>query len=262
MVDAKVAADVERYGVPILVLGDPCQLPPVEGGGYWTEATPDALLDEIHRTALDNPITALATRIRQSSGPALGLTRDNMEPASVRKAMEHDQVICWTNKRRWALINAIRRVHGFPEGQVVAGDRVMCLTNNKDLAVFNGEQFDVLKVAEGTLGPTLTVRDDRGDTRDIPTYVDGFLGLDMQTQAKKSGAGMRGQRMLATYAQAITAHKAQGSEYPSVYVVNELDRMIGMDRRKPGDPYEGARRWLYTAVTRAQETVTITAPKA
>jgi exodeoxyribonuclease-5 len=261
MVDAKVAQDVESYGVPILVLGDPAQLPPVEGGGYWTEARPDVLLTEIHRTALDNPITALATRIRESTGSSLGITAADMRPASIREAMEYDQVITWTNKRRWALINAIRRLKGFPEGVPVAGDRVMCLTNNKDLAVFNGEQFTVQHVDQATLGPTLTMLDDQGDTRQIPTFADGFLGRDMQDQAKKSGAGRNGGRMLATFAQAITAHKAQGSECDRVYVVNELDNMISMNRKKPGDPYADARRWLYTAVTRAKSEVVITAPR-
>jgi hypothetical protein len=118
--------------VPILVLGDPAQLPPVEGGGYYTNATPDHLLTEIHRQALDNPITALATRIRESQSVGLGLTRDDMTAASVRDAMQHDQVLCWSNKRRWAMISAMRQLLNRPKGEVVPGDRIMCLTNNKD----------------------------------------------------------------------------------------------------------------------------------
>ena len=38
-------------GKPILVLGDPFQLPPVKGGGYFTESRPDVMLTEIHRQA-------------------------------------------------------------------------------------------------------------------------------------------------------------------------------------------------------------------
>jgi exodeoxyribonuclease V len=264
MVSAKLAADVEAYGVPILVLGDPAQLPPVEGGGYYTNATPDHLLTEIHRQALDNPITALATRIRESQSVGLGLTRDDMTAASVRDAMQHDQVLCWSNKRRWAMISAMRQLLNRPKGEVVPGDRIMCLTNNKDLAVFNGQQFEVVHVAPGTLGPTLTVRTEEGAERVIPTYSDGFLGREMQDQAKHSGAGMRGNRMLATYAQAITVHKAQGSEWKSVYVVNETPAMMSMTRRKSGvdDAVSQGRQWLYTAVTRAQERVTITAPRS
>jgi exodeoxyribonuclease-5 len=262
MVNAKLAADVEAYQVPILVLGDPAQLPPVEGGGYYTEAEPDHLLTEIHRQALENPITALATRVRESENARLGLTSADMTPASVREAMTHDQVLCWTNKRRWALINAIRNLQDKPEGRPAAGDKIMCLTNNKDLAVFNGQQFEVLAVEDGTLGPTLTVRTDEGSERAIPAFSDGFLGREMQESAKRSGAGLRGGRMLATFAHAITVHKAQGSEWPSVYVTNETPAMISMTSRQngPTEAVRQGRQWLYTAVTRAQERVTITAP--
>jgi exodeoxyribonuclease-5 len=263
MVDAKIAADIESYKVPILVIGDPAQLPPVEGGGYYTNAEPDVLLTEVHRQALESPTLALATRIRENRDRSLGLTPDDMVPASVRSAMEHDQVIVWSNKRRWSMINAMRKLRGFPEGIPVPGDRVMCLTNNRDLAVFNGEMFEVLSTAPGTLGPTLTLRGDDGQARQIPVYSDGFLGRDMQDQAKKSGAGMRGGRMLATFGQAITCHKSQGSEWDSVYVVNELDSLVSMTTRKEGVAagLEYGRRWLYTAVSRAKDAVTITAPR-
>lgn len=264
MVDFNLARDMEQYGVPILVLGDPAQLPPVEGGGYYTNAKPDHLLTDIHRQALENPITALATRVRESTDGRLGLTRDDITPVSVRHAMQHDQVLVWTNKRRWALIKAMRNLLNRPDGRPVAGDRIMCLTNNKDLAVFNGQQFEVLDFAEGTLGPTLTVRTEEGALRDIPCFADGFLGREMQEQAKRSGAGGKGGRMLATFAQAITVHKAQGSEWGSVYVVDETPAMVSMTARREGvsKANEQARRWLYTAATRARDTLTIAGARA
>lgn len=264
MVNARLAADVEGYGVPVLVLGDPAQLPPVEGGGYYTNATPDHLLTDVHRQALESPVLALATRIRESRTNSLGLFPGDCTPVSVRHAMEHDQVLVWSNKRRWALITAMRNLLGYPVGQPVAGDRIMCLTNNKDIAVFNGQQFEVLAVADGALGPTLTVRTEEGAERSIPCFADGFMGREMQDQAKQSGAGLKGNRMLATFAQAITVHKAQGSEWNSVYVVNETPAMISMTARRSGQvaAVEQGRQWLYTAATRARDTLTITAPRA
>ncbi len=65
MVDAELARDLLSFGKPILVLGDPFQLPPVKGGGYFTDAAPDVMLTEIHRQAEDNPIIRLA----RSSAP-------------------------------------------------------------------------------------------------------------------------------------------------------------------------------------------------
>jgi hypothetical protein len=135
----------------------------------------------------------------------------------------------------------------------------MCLTNNRDLAVFNGQQFDVLASRDGALGPTLTLKDEEGVTRDIAVYSDGFLGMDMQVQAKNSGSGRGGQRMLATFADAITVHKAQGSEWGSVYVVDDLAAMMGATAKKEGREraIREARQWLYTASTRARQTLTI-----
>jgi Mesyanzhinovviridae Dda-like helicase len=261
MVNAKLAADIESYGVPILVLGDPAQLPPVEGGGYYTEAEPDWLLTEVQRAALDSPVTMLATRIRESTSGTLGLTDEDMQDRSLAAALEHDQVLCWTNKRRWSMVKAIRARRDLPPGAPAAGDRIMVLTNNKDMAVFNGEQFEVLGiVSEGTLGPTLSVRTETGLVRDLPVFAEGFHGLEQEQAAKKSAAGMRGNRALATFAQAITVHKSQGSEWPSVYVVNETPGMISMATKREGRAaaVSQARRWLYTAVTRASDKVTIT----
>jgi exodeoxyribonuclease-5 len=255
MVGAKLAADIERYGVPVIVLGDPAQLPPVEGGGYYTDAEPDFLLTEIHRQALESPVLELATRIRLSTDRSLGLTAADVSPASVDAAMEADQVLVWSNKRRWAMVTVMRRKLGFPEGRVVPGDRIMCLTNNKELAVFNGQQFQVL--GGGRL------MDDEGHVREIAMYDDGFAGQEMQQQAKNGGLGIRGAKMLATYAQAITVHKAQGSEWPYVYVVNELPAMMAMVERREGASaaITQARQWIYTATTRASDQVTVTAAR-
>jgi exodeoxyribonuclease-5 len=262
MVNERLAGDIEAYGIPVLVLGDPAQLPPVEGGGHYINAQPDFMLEEIHRQALESPVLELATRIRLSQGRGLGITSTDTVPASISDALEHDQVIVWSNKRRWAMISAMRKRLGYPEGEPVPGDRVMCLSNNKDLAVFNGQQFTVLAAKPTPLGPTLTLMDDDGHERTIPTFADGFMGLELEKQAKGSGAGFRGGRMLATFGQAITCHKSQGSEWDSVYVVNELPAMMWMTERKDGFKAAEAqgRRWLYTAVTRAANKVTITAP--
>lgn len=262
MVNAKLAADIEMYGVPVLVLGDPAQLPPVDGGGYYTNAKPDFELTEVHRQALESPVLALATRVRTSTGARLGIEPEELTPVSLTEAMQHDQIICWSNKRRWAIVDAYRRKAGREKGIPSAGDRIMCLTNNKDLSVFNGQQFEVLASAPAALGPTLTVRTDEGVERQIPTYSGGFEGREAQDQAKNGGAGINGRRMLATFAQAITCHKAQGSEWESVYVVNELPNLMYMTGKHegPAAAQAMARRWLYTAVTRASDKVTLTTP--
>jgi exodeoxyribonuclease-5 len=257
MVGPDLARDIEAFKVPVLVLGDPAQLPPVDGGGYYTSVTPDHLLDTVHRQALESPVLELATRVRRARGASLGLVRSDFRKRSLEEAKAADQVLCWTNHRRWSMVNAMR---GEKPGRLVPGDKIMCLTNNQELGVFNGQQFTVLLARESG---SLVVMDDDGEARPIDVYASGFMGQDEQVAAKNSGAGGRGDRMLATYAQAITVHKSQGSEWPSVYIVNELDAMISSNSAHSGElaAYRAARRWLYTAVSRASESVTLTAPR-
>jgi exodeoxyribonuclease-5 len=265
MVNAKLAADIESFGVPILVLGDPAQLPPVEGGGYYTDRTPDVLLTKIERQAIEgNPIVELATRVRTSQ-EGLGLTRADVRAPSLSEAMEADMVLCWTNKRRWSLINAIRNRLGRVAGTVVAGDVIMNLTNNKDAAVFNGQTFTVLHgrpARDPRLGWDLLVADEEGRERELLVHAEGFVDQETQVRAKNVGMGMKGQRLLCTYAQAITVHKAQGSEADRVYIVDETPSMIAMTAKRagPAEALAQARQWAYTAITRARESVVIARP--
>src|SRR6476646_8802288 len=64
MVDAELGRDLKSFGVPLLVLGDPAQLPPIQGGGFFTEAQPDTMLTEVHRQALGDPIIKLSMDVR------------------------------------------------------------------------------------------------------------------------------------------------------------------------------------------------------
>jgi exodeoxyribonuclease-5 len=259
MVNTDMARDIESFGVPVLVLGDPFQLPPIEGGGYYTRSEPDVLLAEIHRQAWESPVLRLATNIR-TNNTAVDWGAD-VEGASITRAMEFEQVLCWRNATRWKLIERIRARKGYPAGQVVAGDRVICLVNNKrDLGILNGQQFDVIK-AGGPLDSSeraLLLREcgTSGPDRWIEVYPEGFQGLEGEKGLKAKRA-WRGDVGAFTFADVITVHKAQGSEWDSVYVIDETKLMIEMTARREGmtAATEQARRWLYTAVTRARESV-------
>src|SRR6516225_10108639 len=51
MVGPEMAADLLSFRKPILVLGDPGQLPPTKGAGAFTAQEPDVMLTDIHRQA-------------------------------------------------------------------------------------------------------------------------------------------------------------------------------------------------------------------
>jgi exodeoxyribonuclease-5 len=56
MVERRLGEDLLSFGVPVLVLGDPAQLPPIKDTGFFTSAEPDVMLTEIHRQAEGDPI--------------------------------------------------------------------------------------------------------------------------------------------------------------------------------------------------------------
>ena len=256
MVNEYVARDLESFGVRILCLGDPAQLPPVKGEGHYTDSAADTLLTQIHRSALDSPVTRIATTVRQSTGDGRygidGMDGDSGRSADGVPLGEFDQILVGKNATRWAVISKVRKLagnHGLPPQP---GERILTLSNNSDCAVMNGEQFTILETdpnadREGHFY-RLVVRTEDGWKRDLLVLRSGFTDVDGETEAKR--AGWRGPLAAATYAHAITVHKAQGSQWDNVLVLDE-SKVFG--RRD----HDMGRRWFYTAVTRAAKRVVI-----
>ena len=87
MVDAEMARDLLSFDCPLLVLGDPAQLPPIAGAGFFTDAEPDAMLTEVHRQAQDDPIVRLSMAVREGEPIEIGrygdtevVSRGNLDP--------------------------------------------------------------------------------------------------------------------------------------------------------------------------------------
>jgi exodeoxyribonuclease V len=278
MVNDEIANDLLGFGCKILVLGDPEQLPPVAGAGYFVNAEPDYLLTEPHRFALDSPIIRIATSIRQSpvGDMTLGVSGSDGNCGrfrGVRNLLAYQQVICGTNKLRWQLINHIRGLEGRYGPKPVPGDRIIILANSRDAGVFNGQQFTVLGAEldkdskEKNQRYMLAVRDDSGEERELRAWADGFVNFNGEKDVAFSGRGLT---VAATFAHAITTHKSQGSGWRNVLVVDEASVFSWMETKKLAGKVSGARlaeaahiaarRWLYTAVTRASERVSIVAP--
>ena len=109
--------------------------PPVKGGGFFTEAAPDVMLTQIHRQAQDNPIIRLSERVRSGGELALGdygetrvIPRAEVDSAQVLGA---DQVLVGVNRTRRAYNQRMRDLKGFREALPVAGDRLVCLRNDR-----------------------------------------------------------------------------------------------------------------------------------
>lgn len=280
MVGEQTALDLLSWGTKTLVLGDPAQLPPIDGSGYFIDAQPDHLLTEVLRSALDSPVTRIATTIRgaavgQRDYGITGLDGDSGRTDQVTMAdlLGHDQVLCGTNNTRWQAIHLIRALKGLHSTMPVEGDRIIVLANSGAAEVFNGQQFTVVDahdIAEYPNRIRLDVLDDEGVPRTLPCWRGGFVDLKGEQQAKRDG---RGNVVAATFGQAITVHKAQGSQWDRVLVIDEsgvfgsmAQKDMARTRRDTGLPDRGhsveaghraGQRWLYTAATRAAQQITI-----
>lgn len=250
MVDDELGMDLLSFGRPILVLGDPAQLPPIRGQGFFIHAKPDVLLTEIHRQAADNPIIQLSMKVREGGELARG---DYGESHVIRRmdvtqqdVMEADQVIVGMNRTRRTFNRRIREILTHHQDTMpVVGDRLICLRNDRDRQLLNGGMWTVKSVARDDDWFDLKV-----ETQDDPSvagpvdvnvlhnfFDDTEEELDVWTRKKSDEF---------TFGYAITAHKSQGSEWPSVTLFDESSVFR-----------DTASRWLYTAITRASERVTI-----
>ena len=100
MVDAELGRDLMSFGVPLLVLGDPAQLPPIQGGGFFTDAEPDAMLTEVHRQAEDNPIVRLSMDVREGREPRRRAS--TARPQVVTRDRRSIRSACSTPTRCWS----------------------------------------------------------------------------------------------------------------------------------------------------------------
>lgn len=256
MVSDDLARDVMSFGVRVLVLGDPAQLPPIHGSGYFVNAEPDFMLTEVHRQAAESPVLRLATAVRTT-----GRTGRPSSRPSMAQLMEAGQILVWRNATRWSIVRTLRAFAGRPAGVPTVGDRVMCLANNRGLGIFNGQQFWVTGVsvkaqdASGTTVYTLSLVDEQPAVYTIDVMADGFRDQKGEEEVRRNGS--RGTWAAMTFANAITVHKAQGSEWDTVIVVDESSGIEWMHNKRGEDGAAARRTWLYTAITRAAREVVL-----
>ncbi|MFD2237323.1 ATP-dependent DNA helicase [Aureimonas populi] len=251
MVDEALGRDLMSFGTPILVLGDPGQLPPVSGGGFFTEAEPDYLLTEIHRQARDNPILEMALAVREGRdlergdyGTAKVISKREVDRDEVLAA---DQVLVGTNRTRRLYNGRLRELKGFAGPLPLSGDKLVCLRNDPAKGLLNGSLWQVMTSSPETVKPgvNLIVKPDDDDidrgAAKIKLLKAAFEDplADIPWATKKRFDDF-------DFGYALTVHKAQGSQWNNVMLFDES--WAFRDTRE---------RWLYTAITRAAERLTI-----
>jgi ATP-dependent exoDNAse (exonuclease V) alpha subunit len=251
MVDETLGKDLLSFGTKVLVLGDPFQLPPVQGAGFFTTQEPDVMLTEIHRQAADNPIIRMSMDIREGGyleygryGESVVIPKADVERDAV---LEADQVLVARNKTRVDYNDRLRELKGLPRHEPVVGDRLVCLRNNPKKRFLNGQIWIATDVRKRSgdrysflLDPDDPTSKAKAQTRAV-THARYFSG-DEDTLTWPE----RRQFDEFTFGYCLTVHKAQGSQWDSVYLFDE-SFVFREDRR----------RWLYTGVTRASEKITV-----
>jgi exodeoxyribonuclease V len=251
MVDEALGRDLMSFGTPILVLGDPGQLPPISGGGFFTEHEPDILLTEIHRQARDNPIIDLAMQVREGReimhgdyGTAQVIGKSDVDRDMV---LEADQVLVGTNRTRRRYNMRLRELKGFTQAYPQAGDKLVCLRNDPSKGLLNGSLWQVMTSSRETVKPgiNLMVRPE-DDDMDRGAAKIKLLKSVFEDPDSEVPWSTRKRYDDFDYGYALTVHKAQGSQWNSVVLFDES--FAFRDTRE---------RWLYTAITRAAERLVI-----
>lgn len=252
MVGEDIGADLLSFGKRVLVLGDPAQLPPVQGGGFFTEAEPDFMLTDIRRQALDDPIVKMSMDVREGRdivpgtyGDSKVIMRRDLQPGEVMAA---DQVLCGLNNTRRGLNSRFRGMLGYTESCPDfphEGDRLVCLKNDRERQLYNGSLWTAVtpKLHDRFVTMSALSADEGGPSKPVPVVVpiEYFHGTE-----KNLPYNIQRRYDAFDFGYALTVHKSQGSQWDHVMLFDESHIFR-----------ENARRHLYTGITRAAKRITI-----
>ena len=276
MVPQSMIDQLFKYHIYLLALGDPFQLPPINKDDVNTLLDhPHVFLNEIMRQAQESEIIRVSMDIREGKPLELfdGQEVKIYDPSLFSEGMLTwaDQILVGTNATRIELNKTMRRLLR-KDGDPQPGDKVICLKNEWDIMADNGDPL-----VNGTIGflenpystyvtfPKnlckqrfdVTAANFMSDSGarfdnlrlDKKMIMTGEKCCDFKTawMINRSIAHKNKMPLEFTYGYAITCHKAQGSQWEKVLIVEE---------RFPFDKVEHA-RWLYTALTRAEEKAVI-----
>ena len=264
MVDTDIAADLAAFNLPLLAIGDPGQLPPINGTHGFSMEDPDVFLTEIHRQAAENPIIHLATMARQGElikpgnyGENVRVIRRRNDDATLDMDSEA-MVLVGTHNKRFAITMAIRNALGITSTGPVKDEPILVQKNSREYpALVNGSILTCMEDAgdlvNGGVSISLRIQDPDQDMLEYNLKCPQALFEEHHFKKRNTYSGPMKQVYSAKanleqldWGHALTVHKAQGSEWDEVVLHDESGVFRGA-----GD------QWLYTGITRAKNKLTI-----
>jgi exodeoxyribonuclease-5 len=250
MISKQIAQDLLKFNVPILFLGDTAQLPPVRGASFFESLKPDFSLTEIHRQAEGSPVLKLATHVRCYPDTALL----EYEKFHKEDATYYDQILVGKNDTR-RIFNEWFRNQKAPNGfqpnlYPLAGDKLVCLKNDHELGLLNGMILNTVTNARKMANDiVLTVQEpEEKEEWEISAITEQFERYKNANYVDHRSFWERKEMAELDYAYALTVHKAQGSQWDNVLLLDDGFGWRNLNER---------RQWLYTAITRAAKTIKI-----
>lgn len=242
MVDERMGEDLLHFGCKVLVLGDPAQLPPVRGGGFFTKHEPDILLTEIHRQAKGDPIIDLATTVRTGGRLQIGTYGESsvIDKLTPELALAADQIIVGKNVTRRSTNRRIRELLGHTGIAPNPKERLVCIKNNHDKGLLNGSLWTVNEVYDDADPICMSLQaEDESWSLDAEAHRCLFEGREPEWYERKDADEFE-------FGYALTCHKSQGSQWGHVLIIDESSCFR-----------QNAKQWLYTAITRAAGKVVV-----
>jgi exodeoxyribonuclease-5 len=159
--------------------------------------------------------------------------------------LDADQVLVGRNNTRRSYNARLRERRGFEGEMPSAGDKLVCLRNNRKKALFNGGLWRVksrTKSKSAILSMRLSPDEDFGSrVTKVSVRADCFSGgvEDIPWEQRRPYDEF-------DYGYVLTVHKSQGSQWDDVVLFDES--FAFQDSRA---------RWLYTGITRAAKRLSI-----